>query len=90
MMLGRVWQQVDLLLLGRLLVAFALVQNLFWLADDLQHARETERARARRVRVRGPASGVAPPPPRERRESSASERPRGDADGDGGITWQNW
>ena len=59
MMSGRVWQQVDLLLLGRLLVAFALVQNLFWLADDLQHARETE--------------SESPPRPPPGASSSASE-----------------
>ena len=60
MMSGRVWQQVDLLLLGRLLVAFALVQNLFWLADDLQHARETESESPPR-----PPPPAAPPPRRE-------------------------
>ena len=58
MMSGRVWQQVDLLLLGRLLVAFALVQNLFWLADDLQHAPETARREWRESpRPRGDADG---------------------------------
>ena len=44
-----------------------LVQNLFWLADDLQHARETEARVARDARPREPAAV---------RERAARERGR--------------